>query len=58
MISLKYEKGQGLVEYALIISLVAIIVFAAVQLLGPTLSNTFSDIDAEIEAVSYIMQML
>ncbi|MBT3322362.1 MAG: pilus assembly protein [Anaerolineae bacterium] len=48
----------GLVEYALIISLVAIIVFAAVQLLGPTLSNTFSDIDAEIEAVSYIMQML
>ena len=30
------EKGQGLVEYALILVLVAIVVIAVLMLLGPT----------------------
>jgi pilus assembly protein Flp/PilA len=39
------EKGQGLVEYALILVLVAIVVIAALTLLGPTIGNVFSDIN-------------
>jgi pilus assembly protein Flp/PilA len=38
------EKGQGLVEYAIILALVAIIVIAIVRLLGPKLGNTYSTI--------------
>ena len=39
------EKGQGLVEYAIIVSFVAIVVIAVVRLLGPEIGNTFSDIN-------------
>ena len=42
------EKGQGLVEYAIILALVAIIVIAVVRLLGPKLGNTFSTINNSI----------
>jgi len=38
------EKGQGLVEYAIILALVAIVVIAVVRLLGPKIGNTFSTI--------------
>jgi pilus assembly protein Flp/PilA len=38
------EEGQGLVEYALILVLVAIVVIAVLLLLGPTVGNVFSDI--------------
>jgi len=37
-------KGQGLVEYALILVFVAIVVVAALTLLGPALGNTYSSI--------------
>ncbi len=37
-------KGQGLVEYALILVLVAIVVIAVLALLGPAIGNVFSDI--------------
>ena len=36
------EKGQGLVEYALILVLVAVIVIAILLLLGPTVGDVFS----------------
>ncbi len=36
--------GQGLVEYALIISFVAIIVIVILALLGPAVGNVFSNI--------------
>ena len=39
------EKGQGLVEYALILVLVAVVVIAALTLLGPTISNIFGTIN-------------
>jgi pilus assembly protein Flp/PilA len=42
------EKGQGLVEYAIIISFVAIVVIAVVRLLGPEIGNTFSDLNNSI----------
>ncbi len=38
------EKGQGLVEYALILVLVAIVVIAILSILGPAIGNVFSNI--------------
>lgn len=40
----KKEKGQGLVEYALILVLVAIVVIVILALLGPAIGNVFSQI--------------
>ena len=40
----KNEKGQGMVEYALIIGLVSIVVIAVLVLLGPAISAKFQDI--------------
>ncbi|MCJ7583167.1 MAG: Flp family type IVb pilin [Anaerolineales bacterium] len=40
------EKGQGLVEYALILVLVAVVVIAVLTLLGPLVSNVFSKINS------------
>ena len=42
------QRGQGLVEYAIILALVAIVVIAVMNLLGPTLGNTFSLISSSI----------
>ncbi len=44
--SLKREEGQGLVEYALILVLVAIVVIAILLQLGPELRATFGRITA------------
>ena len=38
------EEGQGLVEYALILVLVAVVVIAILTLLGPIIGNVFSEI--------------
>ncbi len=43
------EKGQGLVEYALILVLVAVIVIAALKTLGGSISAKFSEIASTIE---------
>ena len=40
------EKGQGLVEYALILVLVAVVVIAVLTLLGPIIGNVFSKINS------------
>ena len=44
MLFLHREDGQGLVEYALILVLVAIVVIAILTLLGPEIGNVFSTI--------------
>jgi pilus assembly protein Flp/PilA len=44
MLFLPREEGQGLVEYALILVLVAIVVIAILLLLGPAVGNVFSQI--------------
>jgi pilus assembly protein Flp/PilA len=41
----KHEKGQGLVEYALILVLVAIVVIGTLTILGPSIGNVFSSIN-------------
>ena len=38
------EKGQGLVEYALILVLVAVIVIVVLAILGPAIGDVFSNI--------------
>ncbi|MDD2922291.1 MAG: pilus assembly protein [Anaerolineales bacterium] len=42
------EKGQGLVEYALILVLVAIVVIAALMILGPVIGNVFSTVNSSL----------
>jgi pilus assembly protein Flp/PilA len=38
------EKGQGLVEYALILVFVALIVIVVLAILGPAIGNAFSQV--------------
>ncbi|HET9202265.1 MAG TPA: Flp family type IVb pilin [Acidimicrobiia bacterium] len=38
------EKGASMVEYALLVVLIAIVALVAVQLAGEEVSNTFSEI--------------
>ncbi len=45
------EKGQGLVEYALILVLVAIVVIAALMILGPLIGRVFSDINNSLSGL-------
>jgi len=47
-ISTGKEKGQGLVEYALILVLVAIVVIVILAILGPIIGNIFSNIVSNI----------
>jgi len=45
------EKGQGLVEYALILVLVALVVIAALMILGPIIGNVFSKVNSSLSSV-------
>jgi len=45
------EKGQGLVEYALILVLVAIVVIASLMILGPIIANVFSTLNSSLASV-------
>jgi len=42
------KEGQGLVEYALILFLVAVVVIAILILLGPQIGSVFSTIKTSI----------
>jgi pilus assembly protein Flp/PilA len=42
------ERGQGLVEYALILVLVAIVVIVILALLGPAVGQIFSNLISQI----------
>jgi pilus assembly protein Flp/PilA len=45
---LRGSSGQGLVEYALILALVAVVVIAILLLLGPAVGNVFSKVHQEL----------
>ncbi len=45
----KDEQGQGLVEYALILVLVAIVVIAILAIVGPQIGNIFSRVTNGLE---------
>lgn len=42
------ERGATLVEYALMLALIAMVVLAALTSLGETVSGTFSEMDSEL----------
>lgn len=42
------EKGQGLVEYAIILAFVAIVVIVVMRVIGPKVGNVFSTVNSEI----------
>ncbi|HEY8891447.1 MAG TPA: Flp family type IVb pilin [Clostridium sp.] len=44
----KNEEGQGMVEYALIIGLIAVIVVVALGPLGTAIAKKFTDITASL----------
>ncbi|OQX65611.1 MAG: pilus assembly protein [Anaerolinea sp. 4484_236] len=52
------EKGQGLLEYALILVMVAVVVFVVLATLGPAIGNLFSDLNSDFQDISFVMQML
>ena len=45
------ESGQDLVEYALLVALIAIIVIAALRLLGPIIATVFNNIANNLQKV-------
>jgi pilus assembly protein Flp/PilA len=42
------ENGQGLIEYAIILSLVAVVVIVVVWAFGPRLGQTYSTINSSL----------
>lgn len=47
------NKGQGLVEYALILMLIAIVVIVALQLFGVKLNNTYENINSGVTSAGF-----
>ena len=52
------ERGQGLVEYALILILIAIVVIIAVTALGTTTGSMFSDVDSTLESLTSLTNFI
>ena len=42
------EKGQGMVEYALVLALVSVVVITVLMILGPAIGNVFTTINGEL----------
>jgi len=51
---IKDENGQGMVEYGLIIGLVALVVVAGLILLGPKIKDMFTSISDQIPEVTTV----
>lgn len=48
MTFLRNEDGQGMIEYALIIGLIAIVAIVALIVLGPKIRNMFNDTNKKL----------
>ncbi len=48
----KTERGATLVEYALLVALIAVVCIAAVTVLGQSASAKFSDVNSNINGAS------
>jgi Flp pilus assembly pilin Flp len=42
------EKGQGLVEYAFLFLLIALVVISVLLILGPMIGNVFSNLNSRL----------
>lgn len=47
----KDEEGQGMVEYGLIVGLIAVVVIGALVALGPKIRDMFQDVNDQIDAI-------
>lgn len=54
MARLRDQRGQGLVEYALILVLIAVVVIVILAILGPAVGNVFSSIVLAIDPLSLL----
>jgi pilus assembly protein Flp/PilA len=50
MLCKAHKQGQGLVEYAFILLLVALAVLAALILLGPVIGNAFTKLNSSLNS--------
>jgi pilus assembly protein Flp/PilA len=48
MLAVQQERGQGMVEYAMILVLVAVVVIIALTVMGPLVRNMFNSISASL----------
>ena len=49
VVRIKYsDRGAAMVEYALLVALIAIVAMVALQLLGGNISSNFSTVDSTI----------
>ena len=48
----KDENGQGMVEYGLILALIAIVVIVALVALGPKIKNIFQSVNDSVPEVT------
>jgi pilus assembly protein Flp/PilA len=46
------EQGQGLIEYALILVLIAVVVIVVLKVLGPKIGGIFSSISSNLDTAS------
>jgi Flp pilus assembly pilin Flp len=44
----EYQRGQTMVEYALILSAVAVVVFVGYQLMGTTITTLLTSVDGQL----------
>ncbi len=47
----RWTRGQGLVEYALLLIFVAVVLVALLTILGPGISNVYENIIDHLESV-------
>jgi len=50
LVDIKSEKGQTLVEYALLLVLIAIVVIAMLRGVGSSVNNAFSNINSNLHS--------
>ena len=44
------ERGQGMVEYALLLALITLVVIVVLILLGPIIGNVFSKMGSQLQS--------
>ena len=47
----KDEEGQGMVEYGLIVGLIAVVVIVALVALGPKIRDMFQEVNDQIDDI-------